>query len=420
MAVRVRNGRYVIDYYPNGRSGKRVRITLPSGTAEGRAMELEKEYRSRPVLFVVYDDTIGNLIGKFYEHVGLVRKQSSVRSIQNCFDGPLGVYFRPIRVSEIAPEQIEKYKELRLLEGAGAGTVNKEISYLSTLLRWAETRLNLRPNADLNIKKLHAGSVLKAVREGGPRLYIIENRLAACEQNIQFVDDEPSEPPEPPEPVVRHFDSPPPEASIIVDAAPGTAAPSIAAAPSILYMPETCDTETCNPKTRDDAPGRKADFTELINARQRRVDAQAVQEGESDAATGELSKYLVGRRKGANISLAEMVRRTNISPGYFKALENQEFDKMPGGFFVEGYIREYMKALSIDPAEAVAIYHRIVKPEESVPVCTVRKSPRFAYALLTIMAIILMVLLFYGVLDIGDIVYEKYRAIIKVFHDTPV
>jgi hypothetical protein len=416
MAVRVRNGRYVIDYYPNGRSGKRVRITLPTGTSEGRARELEQEYRDRPFLFVVYDDTIGNVIGKFYEYVGLARTQSSVRSIQGSFDGSLGEYFKPLRVSELTPEQIEKYKELRLLEGARAATVNKELSYLSAFLRWSETRLNLHPKAALNIRKLHIRGFSRAANEEAPRLYILKNEFVASEQKLPFVYEDV------PAPGVRDTDCLPSLAPPITDTPQITAAASsIVDASSMFDAPKTFN---------DDTQGKKVEFTDLVLARQKRVSAQSLQEEEPDAASGELSKYLVGSRKGANVSLAEMVRRTNISPRYFKALENQEFDKMPGGFFVEGYIREYMKALSIDPSEAVAIYNRLLDPTgeaaafslfPALPASPSRKIPRrLGYALMALMAIILIVMLFYGVTGIGGIVYEKYRAIMKVVLDTLV
>jgi hypothetical protein len=411
MAVRVRNGKYVVDYYPNGRSGKRVRITLPSGTTEEQARELEKEYRDRPFLFVVYDDTVSNLIGKYYEYVGLARTLSSVRSIQECFDGPLGAYFNPIRVSALTQAQVESYKERRLLEFARPGTINKELSYLSAFIRWAATRLNLHPKAELNIRKLHVRCVsARSANEDGARLYVLKNELVACEQKLPFECGESRA-----QGRLHSYSLPVAVPSTVHTGTPGREiddTPSMVAASSSFVAMETFN---------DDTLGKKVDFSELVIARQKRITALALDEEDAVAEIGELSAYLVGSRRDANVSLMEIVGRTNISPMYLKALEKEEFGKMPGGIFVEGYIREYMKALSMDTSEALAIYYRLSNPKAAnQPPALIKKNRGLAYALLTALAILLMAFLFFGAGDIGGIVYEKYRAIMKIVHGSLV
>ncbi len=45
MSVRQRGNNWVIDYYPRGRKGKRVRVTLPDGIGEEEARFYERELR---------------------------------------------------------------------------------------------------------------------------------------------------------------------------------------------------------------------------------------------------------------------------------------------------------------------------------------------------------------------------------------
>ncbi len=85
-----------------------------------------------------------------------------------------------------------------------------------------------------------------------------------------------------------------------------------------------------------------------------------------------LGDYLKRRREEADLTLKEISSITRIRCEYLKALENEEYDKIPGEVFVKGYIREYLKAVSVDPAEAVRIYEEqrmaaLAAEEESQP-----------------------------------------------------
>ncbi len=59
-------------------------------------------------------------------------------------------------------------------------------------------------------------------------------------------------------------------------------------------------------------------------------------------------------RKG--ISLDELSRRTKISSTILRAIEASEFDKLPGGIFLRGFLRTYAGEVGLDPEETVARY----------------------------------------------------------------
>lgn len=56
------------------------------------------------------------------------------------------------------------------------------------------------------------------------------------------------------------------------------------------------------------------------------------------------------------ISLEEIAEATKIGTRSLRALEEQDFDKLPGGIFNKGFVRAYSKYLGIDEEQAVADY----------------------------------------------------------------
>lgn len=56
------------------------------------------------------------------------------------------------------------------------------------------------------------------------------------------------------------------------------------------------------------------------------------------------------------ITLEEIAAATKISTRSLSALEQQEFDKLPGGVFNKGFVRAYSRFLGLDEEQAVADY----------------------------------------------------------------
>jgi len=68
-------------------------------------------------------------------------------------------------------------------------------------------------------------------------------------------------------------------------------------------------------------------------------------------------------REMRKISLDEIATATKISTRMLKAIEDEQFDLLPGGIFNKGFIRAYAKFLGIDQEQAVADYNAAVGPE---------------------------------------------------------
>jgi cytoskeletal protein RodZ len=57
-------------------------------------------------------------------------------------------------------------------------------------------------------------------------------------------------------------------------------------------------------------------------------------------------------RRNRGVSLEQIAESTKISTRFLRAIECEEFDKLPGGVFNTNYIRQYASAIG-HPADAV-------------------------------------------------------------------
>jgi cytoskeletal protein RodZ len=64
-------------------------------------------------------------------------------------------------------------------------------------------------------------------------------------------------------------------------------------------------------------------------------------------------------RESRNITLRDLSEATKINKRYLEALEQNDFDSIPGGVFIRGYIRSYAESIGINPAPLLDEYLRI-------------------------------------------------------------
>ncbi len=70
-------------------------------------------------------------------------------------------------------------------------------------------------------------------------------------------------------------------------------------------------------------------------------------------------------REMRNISLDDIAATTKVGTRLLRALEDEQFDQLPGGIFNKGYVRQYAKFVGIDEEQAVTDYLQAV--HEAVP-----------------------------------------------------
>jgi cytoskeleton protein RodZ len=74
---------------------------------------------------------------------------------------------------------------------------------------------------------------------------------------------------------------------------------------------------------------------------------------------------LASRRKKKAISLEQISQATKIGMRSLRAIEEGEFQKLPGGVYSTSYIRQYARAIDFDESQILALYYSVmgIKPE---------------------------------------------------------
>src|SRR6185312_10800561 len=75
-----------------------------------------------------------------------------------------------------------------------------------------------------------------------------------------------------------------------------------------------------------------------------------------EVCVGTFGEKLQREREMRGITLEEIAEATKIGTRSLRALEEQDFDKLPGGIFNKGFVRAYSKYLGIDEEQSVADY----------------------------------------------------------------
>jgi cytoskeleton protein RodZ len=69
-------------------------------------------------------------------------------------------------------------------------------------------------------------------------------------------------------------------------------------------------------------------------------------------------------RESKELSFDDVSNVIKISPRMLRAIEEENFDQLPGGVFNKGFIRSYAKHLGLDPEEAVTEYLEYVRKQQ--------------------------------------------------------
>jgi len=132
-------GTWIIDYYPQGRKGPRERIPIEGTRAEAvkieQGMRLEAKGSKPTVLF----PHISEVIPEFMQWYSMDHQPKGVQRTQYSLDALLQL-FGPYQFTGLTSDLVELFKRRRLAAGIKPTTINKELSALSKLCKWAKKK----------------------------------------------------------------------------------------------------------------------------------------------------------------------------------------------------------------------------------------------------------------------------------------
>ncbi len=86
--------------------------------------------------------------------------------------------------------------------------------------------------------------------------------------------------------------------------------------------------------------------------------------------TGTFGESLKREREMRGVTLEEISAATRIATRFLRAIENEQWDQLPGGVFNRGFVRAVARYLGLDEENIVAEYTLAVGDHQNVPVWT--------------------------------------------------
>ena len=78
---------------------------------------------------------------------------------------------------------------------------------------------------------------------------------------------------------------------------------------------------------------------------------------------------LSGWRQKRGVTLEHIAEKTKISMRFLRAIEDGEYEKLPGGIFATSYLRQYAAVIGFEEADLVRHYNAIVNPVAPQQAC---------------------------------------------------
>jgi cytoskeletal protein RodZ len=132
--------------------------------------------------------------------------------------------------------------------------------------------------------------------------------------------------------------------------------------------------------------------------------------GSNEMAKGTFGERLKRERELREVTVAEICAATRIAPKFLEALENEQWEKLPGGVFGRGFVRTFARYLGLSEENLLSEYDLAradtgllvaTKPEERIP-----SPPKWlpAVAVLALLAVLA------GLLFGGRYAWKTYMA----------
>jgi cytoskeletal protein RodZ len=127
-------------------------------------------------------------------------------------------------------------------------------------------------------------------------------------------------------------------------------------------------------------------------------------------AKGNFGERLKREREMREVTTEELTKGTRIGPRFLEALENEQWDKLPGGVFGRGFVRSIARYLGLDEESLLGEYDLArgeQKHEAPAPYQNRLPSPP---KWIPVLAVLVILLALAGIFYAGRYAWHKYEA----------
>lgn len=134
-------------------------------------------------------------------------------------------------------------------------------------------------------------------------------------------------------------------------------------------------------------------------------------------AKSSFGETLKRERELRGLTLDEVAAATRISTRFLHALENEQWDKLPGGIFNRGFVRAVARYLGVDEEELIAEYALATndRPQVAVWADKTPRAKRRGWVMLSLVAVILA-----AAGTAGWLAWRHYEAEIRAWWSPPL
>jgi cytoskeleton protein RodZ len=138
--------------------------------------------------------------------------------------------------------------------------------------------------------------------------------------------------------------------------------------------------------------------------------ANEIEDRSEEMAKGTFGERLKRERELREVTVDEIASATRIAPKFLEALENEQWDKLPGGVFGRGFVRSIARYLGLSEENLLSEYDlargETALPAEQKPEQRIPSPPKWLPAAATVILIALIVGLVLG----GRYAWRLYMA----------
>jgi len=166
MAILTRNDRLIIDYYPSGRHGRRIRLPLPQAITDiEEAKSIERDLKSaargeRTARLAHRESTVDDLFSEYLGWYKIRRSPRTWRDLTLVYDAHISRMIGKEKVESLSNAHISLYQRLRHAEytrikttkkdketvprrTVSNRTINKEVDYIRGFIKWCRREKGL-------------------------------------------------------------------------------------------------------------------------------------------------------------------------------------------------------------------------------------------------------------------------------------